>query len=162
MQDEGCIPFARHRAHGGVSMATAWCDSTTLGKHETSLHGLRFITKALNDFSSKPEILSQAWTRLSPGLRNAAERLADRQRERETAAAAVMMELTAAARLARKAQTRAACVRVLHHDEFLHSSGKRGFGSIQANRIISKRLKHLSQNRFNDHLQTDVMAELPR
>jgi len=65
MQDEGCIPFARHRAHGGASMATAWCDSTTLGKHETSLHGLRFITKALNDFSSKPEILSQAWTRLS-------------------------------------------------------------------------------------------------
>ena len=102
----------RGRSNPGTSMCSL-CDTTTLGKRETSLHGLRFITKASNYFNSKPEILSQTWTK--PGFRNAPERLADRQREREAAAAAIMSWQPRHAWRGRKS----ACVRVLRHDEFL-------------------------------------------
>ena len=60
----------------------AWCDPAIVAAREKTVHGHRRIATALSKWATHPEILSQAWGRLSLEFRSAAGRQATRQKER--------------------------------------------------------------------------------
>ena len=60
----------------------AWCDPAIVEAREKTVHGHRLIATALSKWATHPEILLQAWGRLSQDFRGAAGRQATRQKER--------------------------------------------------------------------------------
>ena len=64
----------------------AWCDPAIVAAREKTVHGHRLIATALSKWATHPEILLQAWGRLSLEFRDAAGRQATRQKERSAMA----------------------------------------------------------------------------
>ena len=65
------------------STLCSWCDPAIVGQRETSLHGIKHITRALRAYAGYPEVCAAALSKLSEDFKTAPQRRAALKRERK-------------------------------------------------------------------------------